>query len=446
MIALPSSFRQLLLKELRSLSGLGILALFFGVLFQSVWGVLGGFLLFALLWEGWQFFRFVRWVQQSVLFSRPVSPPPNLYGGWEMVAMGLYRQRRAEQVQLQRLQGENQRLKAALLAHPDALIALSAKDKIEWLNPAAERLLGLKPEDKGKPIEAFIRSPEFIDYLRQRDFSRPLQTYSSINAHQVLDIQMVPYQGNHALLVVRDITELHKISEVRRDFVANASHELRTPLTVLTGYLELMADQAQAEATPWRQPLEEMQSQAKRMQNIIEDLLTLSSIENGGAVEEMEVIDVPNLLLQLEKEVKQLSDGKHHIQFEVDSSCGLYGHSGLIRSVMTNLLSNAVRYTPAGGRIQVRWQCREAGVIFEVSDTGEGIPREAIARVTERFYRVDTARSREKGGTGLGLSIVKHTLEKYEAQLEIESQYRLGSTFRCVFPKKLSYPLKPTND
>ena len=301
----------------------------------------------------------------------------------------------------------------------------------------------MKPEDKGRSIEAFIRSPEFVDYLRQRDFSRPLQTYSSINAHQVLDIQVVSYQGNHALLVVRDITELHKLAEVRRDFVANASHELRTPLTVLMGYLELMAEQAEAEVTLWQQPLEEMQHQARRMQNIIEDLLTLSSIENGGENEAVEAIAVPNLLAQLEKEVMQLSEGKHQIEFKIDSTCGLYGHSGLIRSVMTNLLSNAVRYTPEGGRIQVSWQCYGGQAIFEVSDTGEGIPREAIARVTERFYRVDTARSREKGGTGLGLAIVKHILEKYGARLEIESQHRLGSTFRCIFPKKMRYLLKP---
>ncbi|GAB6033859.1 phosphate regulon sensor histidine kinase PhoR [Galenea microaerophila] len=416
------------------MSGLGILAFFQGLLFQN-W-VLGlSFLLIALLFYYIaNFFFFIRWLLQDVS-----TPPPNLLGGWYPLALHLYRHAKTQQRKLKKSMEHADLYHAALMAQPEGLIGLSEDFKIQWLNPSSEKLLGLKVWDKGKPIEAFIRTPEFIHYLKERSFNRSLQTYASIDSHRILDIQLAAYRQGHYLLVVRDITEMYRIAEVRKDFVANASHELRTPLTVLAGYLELMVDAVEVDLSlqGWQQPIDEMQAQSERMRQIIEDLLTLSALETEGVSQSYETVHVPELLHQLEKEVRQLSGGRHQIQFLIESpTCGLRAHAHLVRSVLINLLSNAVRYTPEGGRITAVWRCSEAGAVFSVKDTGVGIPREAIPRITERFYRVDTARSRESGGTGLGLSIVKHILEKYEAELKVESIYRMGSTFTVIFPEQ----------
>lgn len=421
-------------KELKWLAGLGILAFLIGFLFRNwVFGLIF-FLVAVLFYYLGHFVSFVRWYLQDARL-----PPPNLLGGWYPLALRLYHQVRSQSRKVKQLSRKVSLHQAALMAQPEGLVALSGAFKIQWLNPSAEQLLGLRSQDVGKPIEAFIRTPEFIQYLKQKAFDRSLQTYARIDSHRILDIQLVSYQLDHYLLVVRDVTEMYQLAEVRKDFVANASHELRTPLTVLSGYLELMADgvNAQSDLQIWQQPIAEMQHQAERMQQIIEDLLTLSSLETEGGVP-CEPVAVPQLLQQLEKEVRQLSGGQHQIQFSIQSSdCGVLAHAHLIRSVFINLLSNAVRYTPAGGQISVTWRCGAQGAVFRVKDTGEGIPREAIPRVTERFYRVDTARSRERGGTGLGLSIVKHILEKYGARLEVDSLYRIGSTFSVIFPASM---------
>lgn len=427
-------------KELKWLAGLGVIALFFGFLFRSWTLSLSLFLVAVLFYYLGNFLFFVRWYLLDASL-----PPPNLLGGWYPLVLRLYHQKLSQKRKIERLTKQVSLHQAALMAQPDGLVALSESFKIQWLNPSAEQLLGLQPRDTEKPIEAFIRTPEFIRYLKQRCFDHSLQTYASIDSHRILDIQLVPYQVGHYLLVVRDITEMYRIAEVRKDFVANASHELRTPLTVLTGYLELMADMIalQDVMQTWQQPIDEMQNQADRMRQIIEDLLTLSSLETEGVTQDYEEVAVPQLLQQLEKEVRQLSGGQHQIQFLVDSpQCGLLAHANLVRSVFINLLSNAVRYTPEGGQITVTWRCSEQGAVFSVKDTGEGIPREVIPRVTERFYRVDTARSRESGGTGLGLSIVKHILEKYGAKLEVDSLYRIGSTFKAVFPVNMLIQLE----
>ncbi|RMD59044.1 hypothetical protein D6833_12085, partial [Candidatus Parcubacteria bacterium] len=230
------------------------------------------------------------------------------------------------------------------------------------------------------------------------------------------------------------ITQAHDLMQMRRDFVANASHELRTPLTVFTGYLETLLDMLPPDLEGLRPALVQMEQQAVRMRRIIEDLLTLSAVERQSRLENEHWIDMCALLDTLRDETELLSAGQHEIAFSCEEKGRLYGDANLLRSVFTNLLSNAVRYTPEGGRISVRWYTSEKGGCFEVEDTGIGIPREHIPRLTERFYRVDTARSRETGGTGLGLAIVKHVLELHGGHLEVESLPHVGSTFRAVFP------------
>jgi two-component system phosphate regulon sensor histidine kinase PhoR len=238
----------------------------------------------------------------------------------------------------------------------------------------------------------------------------------------------------HALLLAEDITAEYDLSQVRRDFVANASHELRTPVTVFTGYLETLLDLAPEPLTPYRPALEQMHQQAQRMRQIIDDLLTLSAIERCQRPQAEISVDMHVLMTQLSEEAQLLSQGRHQLTFEIRSTEGVLRDESVLHSVFSNLISNAIRYTPEGGKIWVRWYVKEAQGIFEVQDTGIGIPREHLPRLTERFYRVDTARSRAQGGTGLGLAIVKHGLELHGGTLEVESTPQIGSCFKAVFP------------
>jgi two-component system phosphate regulon sensor histidine kinase PhoR len=284
-----------------------------------------------------------------------------------------------------------------------------------------------------------------VEYLDKGDFSQAAEFYASAESIRRLSAKIVPYFDKHFLLIIRDITESHNLVQIRRDFVANASHELRTPLTVLNGYLELMIDSADSLPVVWANPLTQMHQQSIRMQNIINDLLTLSNIEVEETHLDDEVVDVPMMLEKLQDEALQLSGGRHTFHFMIESKAGLLGNAEDLRSVFTNLVSNAIRYTPDDGEIWVRWYQTPQTMVYEVKDTGIGIARENIPRLTERFYRVDTARSRSSGGTGLGLAIVKHILERHQARLSVFSRLQVGSTFRVEFPIALKTRLIQIN-
>ncbi|MDX1460469.1 MAG: phosphate regulon sensor histidine kinase PhoR, partial [Xanthomonadales bacterium] len=252
-----------------------------------------------------------------------------------------------------------------------------------------------------------------------------------LNAHQHLQVSAVRYGEGQRLVIFRDVTDTHNLEKVRRDFVANVSHELRTPLTVLLGYLESMQDRSPEELRP---AIAKMQSQAVNMNALLHDLLELSRLQRDENVSRAEDIDVPAMLAQLRELGQELSQGAHSIHFEVDEKLHLRGVAPDIESALRNLLQNAIRYTPEGGQVRVRWGLEHEEPVFEVLDNGPGIPRRDIPRLTERFYRVGSDRSRHRGGTGLGLSIVKHVLNAHGARLEIESELGEGSTFRCRFP------------
>ncbi|MDX1796838.1 MAG: phosphate regulon sensor histidine kinase PhoR, partial [Hydrogenovibrio sp.] len=252
----------------------------------------------------------------------------------------------------------------------------------------------------------------------------------------VFSVSVFRYYLHHKLVVIKDIHELYNLAQIRKDFIANASHELRTPLTVFNGYIEMMIDMQEADS-PWEKPLAQMHQQSQRMQSIINDLLTLSAMESETLIEEKQPVNVPEILANLQKDAELMSHEKHQFVFEIDPSLKIVGYLTPLTSVFTNLISNAVRYTPDQGKITVRWYHRGKFIYFEVEDTGIGIAREHLSRITERFYRVDAARSRETGGTGLGLAIVKHILERHQAQLVIESQLGRGSHFICKFPADL---------
>ncbi|MGF6709668.1 two-component system phosphate regulon sensor histidine kinase PhoR [Luteibacter sp. W1I16] len=321
-------------------------------------------------------------------------------------------------------------LRSAAGTLPDAVVLLDHSLHVRWFNHAAEELLGLKrPRDRGRPISELLRNSELADWLT--DGARePLNDVTSPgHPNRHVTATLLPFGSRQRLLLARDTSHLTRLEQIRRDFVANVSHELRTPLTVIHGYLELLDPEDVPELAP---VLDEMRAQSKRMGQIVEDLLTLSRLETQDHVADEHVQMAP-LLASLRKEAEALSQGRHTVSLDIATSYDLLGSPKDLHSAFSNLVSNAVRYTPTGGRIAIRWAEAEGGARFSVQDSGFGIPAAHIARLTERFYRVSSSRSRDSGGTGLGLSIVKHVLNLHQARLSIESEPGKGSTFACVF-------------
>lgn len=313
---------------------------------------------------------------------------------------------------------------------PDAVVLLDRQQRIRWFNHAAETLLGLhRPDDRGAPLQQRLAGSALSNWLRDgareplNDAAAPGQADGQIN------VSMLSYGDHEQLLLAHDVTPLNRLEQIRRDFVANVSHELRTPLTVIHGYLELIDPDEVPELAP---VLGEMRAQSKRMGQIVEDLLTLSRLETQHQIIE-ERVPMASLLATVRKEAEALSQGRHRIVLESTAEADLLGSPKDLHSALSNLVSNAVRYTPTGGRITIRWERVPDGAVYSVSDTGFGIPASHLARLTERFYRVSSSRSRDSGGTGLGLSIVKHVLNLHQAQLQIDSTPGAGSTFTCHF-------------
>lgn len=318
-------------------------------------------------------------------------------------------------------------------AMPDGAIVLNAAFEIVMCNAAVQELAGFDPRvDRGQRVDNILRDPAFIRYLRSGDFSHGIEIRSSIREGDWLHCRMVPYGADQRLLLIRDITERKRLAQMRREFVANASHELRSPLTVISGYLDTLAEDAEA-PLHWRQPLAQMRAQAIRMNRIVTELLELSRLESAATVTVEQQVDVPALLEAVAR-LEADNPKAPNIRVQVKSRVKLRGSEAEIESVVRNLLSNAIRHTPADGQITLTWASGAEGADLIVEDSGEGIPEELIPRVTERFFRIDQGRSREEGGIGLGLAIVKHVLGRHEAELRIESRPGEGSRFSCHFP------------
>jgi len=321
---------------------------------------------------------------------------------------------------------------------PDALVILDKQHRVEWANPAAAKLMNVRwPEDDRRPFTEILTQPEILPFIEAGEYMRPLDIAPEHNRTIMLSLRITPFgeRKKQRLVVGRDITKIYHLNMIRRDFVANASHELRTPLTVIAGFLETLLD-APGTPTPHRRPLTLMRNQTDRMCSIIEDLLTLSRLEMRESSEEQESVDVPDELHLILQEAQALSNGRHGFESRIEEDLLLLGSPPELRSAFSNLVFNAVKHTPDGTRIQVVWQRGIDGVEFSVSDDGPGIPPEHLPRLTERFYRVDRARSRESGGTGLGLAIVKHVLNRHDGRLRIMSELGRGSRFVCRFPGK----------
>jgi two-component system phosphate regulon sensor histidine kinase PhoR len=378
------------------------------------------------------------WLHQLLAwFKKPdLAVMPLGYGIWEDVFAAIYHEQRRHNRSQTQLTSALDRFRHAASALPDGVVLLNGSDQIEWCNPTAEKQLGLSMKhDAGQQIIYLLRHTAFIEYLQSHDYSDCIKLESWRSPDITLELQLVPFGDNQKLLLCRDISQLEKLEHMRRDFIANVSHELRTPLTVVGGFIETLTDMEGAVPDSTRGYFAMMQEQTTRMRSLIEDLLTLSQLENSHNLPGDHEIDLKSLLNMVMNDAKGLSNGKHTITIEADDTLSLTGALEELHSAFSNLVSNAIRYTPVNGTIHIFWRARGHEGVFGVQDNGIGIEQQHIDRLTERFYRVDRSRSRETGGTGLGLSIVKHILTRHQARLEITSEIGKGSTFMAVFPK-----------
>ncbi|MCW5602119.1 phosphate regulon sensor histidine kinase PhoR [Nitrosomonas sp.] len=381
-----------------------------------------------------------RWLQRfdhASMDASTISTLPSSFGPWGDVFIRFSRFIRRYYRSRQSLSKALERLQRATSAMPEGIVILDEANRIEWCNPSAELHLGLDLKlDIGQHITHIVRQMQFVSYLSAGDYSKHLVIKQSRYEEMIVSLQLVPYGDKEKLLISRDITRFEKMEIMRRDFIANVSHELRTPLTIIGGFLETLLDEEMQDSDMEKRALTLMADQSKRMQRLVEDLLTLSRLENAQNTLHEEVVNIPALLQSLYQEAQSLSAGRHRITLNLVSDAQLSGSLDELRSALGNLVSNAVRYTPEGGEISLNWAEEHEQGLFFVQDSGIGIGPEHIPRLTERFYRVDRSRSRETGGTGLGLAIVKHVLGRHQARMEIVSEIGKGSIFKIWFPAK----------
>lgn len=380
--------------------------------------------------------KLTRWLKSPVSGKVPVGT-----GAWDYIFSLLYRFERVQSRRQQQLAKTLVRFRQAARAHPDGVIILDADNRIEWCNDTAESHFAINGEiDAGQPVINLMRQPEFVGYVESGDYSQPLELRSArAGGGAIFSVQIIPYGDAQKLLLSRDITRLDRLETMRRDFVANVSHELRTPLTVLSGFLETIKE-LQLDPQRSRDYLNLMAEQGKRMERIVDDLLTLSTLESAPTPPMDERVPIKPLLERLRADAEALSGGRHRIVLDAGSGFDLLGAESEIASAFGNLITNAIRYTPDGGEVCLVWRVSAQDAEFTVIDSGIGIAPEHIPRLTERFYRVDRGRSRATGGTGLGLAIVKHVLSRHNAILEIKSEDGKGSRFTARFPARRIVP------
>lgn len=361
------------------------------------------------------------------------TPPAG--GIWGEIVRRYRRVQRRSRKRKRRLSALIREFQQSTAAMPDGTVVLSRELRIIWFNAAAERLLALRPAaDVGQHLLHLLRVPAVVDYVQAGDYGAAITVEAPHRNGLMLSLQLVPYGQDQRLLIARDVTELHRLDRVRRDFVANASHELRTPLTVFSGYLEGLLADATERDDPLRGPLQAMHEQSARMATLVDQLLTLSRLDEQADPDQFEPVDVPALLRRLQAQAERLADHPLQIVLEVDDALWLRGIPSDLHSVAANLINNAVKYTPGDGCVRIVWRRVPEGAELAVSDTGPGIAPEHLPRLTERFYRVDAGRARPEGGTGLGLAIVKHALQRHHGELRIESTPGKGSRFSAIFP------------
>lgn len=329
-------------------------------------------------------------------------------------------------------------------AMPDAAVIIDSNDEILMCNRAAKQLVGLRPKkDKGQRVDNILRDEALTALLKSGSYKDSIEIESPVRPGEWLNCRVVPYGIDQKLLLIRDVTERLRLAKMRRDFVANASHELRSPLTVISGYLDGYGEDELPEELKF--PFAQMRAQAQRMNQVISELLELSRVESAGRANVERPVDVAALMHSVVRPFDGRS-GMPSFRVDADDSISLLGNETQIESVIRNLVTNAIRHTPADGKIRLQWSRNKKGALLSVRDTGEGIAPEHLPRITERFFRVDRGRSRDDGGVGLGLAIVKHILHRHDGELQVESTPGEGSTFSCQFPaervRKSSMPAR----
>ncbi|MFQ5644923.1 MAG: phosphate regulon sensor histidine kinase PhoR [Thiogranum sp.] len=418
-------------REFWRISGLIVAGLVLGALLGNI--ALGLFVVLAgyLGWHLYNVYLLICWLREGRKFR-----PPEASGIWDDVFEHIYRLQQRNRKRKRELRRMLKRFHKITVALPDATIELRpGSDQIEWWNSAAARYLGFEyPRDSGQRISNLIRHPVFIQYLHEGDYEQAVEIPSPVDESITLRIRVIPYSGNRRLVVARDMTRMQQLERMRQDFVANVSHEMRTPLTVISGYLETLTDM-QKVSGEFADRLNSMRQQAERMNRIVDDLMLLSKLENEVLQPDPQAVPVAALIDALADQARELSAGAGHIiTLDVDPTLCIKGSESELYSAFSNLVFNAVRYTPEQGHITIRWALSGDEPLFSVEDSGVGIAPHHIPRLTERFYRIDTGRSRASGGTGLGLAIVKHVLLRHDAGLEISSEPGEGSCFHCRFP------------
>lgn len=416
------------------LLGIGAIAWFFGAVVSpnAGWTVAVALLAYWVVYQLYYLQKTMQWLEDFRL-----EKVPHGAGTWDLIFAKIYRIAKSGEQQRQQLAETLKDFRSATQAMPDGVVTLDEDNQVIYANEQAEEQLGISNEkDGGRNLINIVRHPDFVAYLNGTDWDKSIVLRGLRDSERVLQLQLIPYGTHQRLLMTRDITQLDRLETTRRDFVANVSHELKTPLTVLSGFLETIRELPVTEAQR-NQYLGLMHAQAHRMENIVEDLLVLSKLESTNAPAQEDSIDMREMMDRLTTDANTISRSQHHIECKATSSAKLIGAEDELASAFSNLVSNAIRYTPAGGTIRLTWSINpEDCPVFSVEDTGPGIEPQHLPRLTERFYRVDRSRSRETGGTGLGLAIVKHVATRHQATLLIDSEVGKGSCFSMVFPEK----------
>jgi two-component system phosphate regulon sensor histidine kinase PhoR len=425
-----------MLNFLKYLLGLVIAAAIPGMLAAAVLGLPWGlgfvalFLLAVALRDAWRLQELHGW-----LHRHEAHAVPHPSGLWGQVFNQLYRLEKHSDQNQQKLRIALERFQLAGAALPNGVIVIDQADRILWCNPSAERHFGISlKQDRGQSLAYLIRNPEFLDHLKKPTPSEPLILRKVRGSDLVLSIEIVAFGEDERLLVSHDFTQVERDERIRQDFVANVSHELGTPITVIGGFIETLLEGEKLDAAMQQRILEMMREQAMRMQRLVEDLLSLSRLESQHTPPAPEPVSVSAMMRRQLQLARQLSQGRHDVEGTVEFDDAILGSETELASALGNLVTNAVRYTPDGGRITLSWEREGEGGVFRVSDTGIGIAKEHIPRLTERFYRVDRGRSRDTGGTGLGLAIVKQVVAHHGLRLQIASQPDQGSTFSIHVP------------
>lgn len=420
----PALAREI--NRLLALSGAAALAALF---LHSLWPLVAALLVYA-GWHLHHLWQLYRWV------ARGAEEPPDNSGLWGELTQRLEQLFKREEQARGNLENTIERARESVNALAEGVILTDATGHLEYWNEAAARHLHFRGDaDLGQPLTNLIRDPRFHRYFIQGDFSEPLELTAPADDNLILQFRITEFGPGDRLMLVRDISRMRHLEEMRKDFVANVSHELKTPLTVLRGWLETLDDTVPEEQNRVRRALEQMNQQSGRMQALVQDLLLLSRLESADPQEQKVAVPLHGMLQRLCEDARGLDPSKDPvIELDMPEDARLVGHPGELESALGNLLTNAVKYSHAEARIRVRyWQDGE-GAHLAVEDDGMGIDPAHIPRLTERFYRPDNARAANVGGTGLGLAIVKHVLLRHDARLDIRSEPGKGSTFICHFP------------